>query len=106
MGLDSIPGGGADIFVDRVRDIIAPKKTRTAEWLNVMRHAHRLGMSTTAMMTYGHVETLAERIEHMRRIRELQDETRGFRASSLYVPAEGTRLAPLVTHHPTSLETC
>ena len=79
-GLDSIPGGGAEILVDRVRDIIAPKKTRTAEWLNVMRHAHRLGMSTTATMMYGHVETLAERIEHMRRIRELQDETRGFRA--------------------------
>ena len=104
-GLDSIPGGGAEILVDRVRDIIAPKKTRTAEWLNVMRHAHRLGMSTTATMMYGHVETLAERIEHMRRIRELQDETRGFRAfiSWTFQP-QGTRLAPLVTHHPTSLE--
>ncbi|HEY3051537.1 MAG TPA: radical SAM protein, partial [Gaiellaceae bacterium] len=74
-GLDSIPGGGAEILVDRVRDIIAPKKTRTADWLGVMRHAHRLGMSTTATMMYGHVETLAERVEHMRRIRELQDET-------------------------------
>ena len=104
-GLDSIPGGGAEILVDRVRDIIAPKKTRTADWLNVMRHAHRLGMSTTATMMYGHVETLAERIEHMRRIRELQDETRGFRAfiSWTFQP-QGTRLAPLVTHHPTSLE--
>jgi cyclic dehypoxanthinyl futalosine synthase len=104
-GLDSIPGGGAEILVDRVRDIIAPKKTRTAEWLNVMRHAHRLGMSTTATMMYGHVETLAERIEHMRRIRELQDETRGFRAfiSWTFQP-HGTRLAPLVTHHPTSVE--
>ena len=79
-GLDSIPGGGAEILVDRVRDIIAPKKTRTADWLGVMRHAHRLGMSTTATMMYGHVETLADRVEHMRRIRELQDETRGFRA--------------------------
>ena len=70
-----------------------------------MRHAHRLGMSTTATMMYGHVETLAERIEHMRRIRELQDETRGFRAfiSWTFQP-QGTRLAPLVTHHPTSLE--
>ena len=104
-GLDSIPGGGAEILVDRVRDVIAPKKTRTADWLNVMRHAHRLGMSTTATMMYGHVETLAERIEHMRRIRELQDETRGFRAfiSWTFQPA-GTRLAPLVTHHPTSFE--
>jgi cyclic dehypoxanthinyl futalosine synthase len=79
-GLDSIPGGGAEILVDRVRDEIAPKKTRSDEWLGVMRHAHRLGMSTTATMMYGHVETLADRVEHMRRIRELQDETRGFRA--------------------------
>jgi len=79
-GLDSIPGGGGEILVDRVRDAIAPKKTKSSEWLNVMRHAHRLGMSTTATMMYGHVETLAERVEHMRRIRELQDETRGFRA--------------------------
>ena len=79
-GLDSIPGGGGEILVDRVRDIIAPKKTKSAEWLNVMRHAHRLGMSTTATMMYGHVETVAERVEHMRRIRDLQDETHGFRA--------------------------
>jgi cyclic dehypoxanthinyl futalosine synthase len=104
-GLDSIPGGGAEILVDRVRDVIAPKKTRTADWLGVMRHAHRLGMSTTATMMYGHVETLAERVEHMRRIRELQDETRGFRAfiSWTFQP-DGTRLAPLVTHYPTSVE--
>src|SRR5256885_622562 len=79
-GLDSIPGGGAEILVDRVREIIAPKKTKTREWLGIMRHAHRLGISTTATMMYGHVETLADRIEHMRRIRELQDETGGFRA--------------------------
>jgi cyclic dehypoxanthinyl futalosine synthase len=79
-GLDSIPGGGGEVLVDRVRDIIAPKKTKTGEWLNVMRHAHRLGISTTATMMYGHVETLPERVEHMRRIRELQDETGGFRA--------------------------
>ena len=104
-GLDSIPGGGAEILVDRVRDIIAPKKTKTAEWLGVMREAHRLGMSTTATMMYGHVETLDERVEHMRRIRELQDETRGFRAfiSWTFQP-EGTRLAPRSTHHPTSFE--
>src|SRR5438270_4235364 len=67
-GLDSIPGGGAEIPVDRVRDVIAPKKTKTADWLNVMRHAHRLGMSTTATMMYGHVDTLAERVDHLRRI--------------------------------------
>src|SRR5213082_820869 len=68
-GLDSIPGGGGEILVDRVRDIIAPKKTTSSEWLNVMRHAHRLGISTTATMMYGHVETLEERVEHMRRVR-------------------------------------
>ena len=56
-GLDSVPGGGAEILVDRVRRIIAPKKTKSDEWLDVMRQAHRLGMSTTATMMYGHVET-------------------------------------------------
>jgi cyclic dehypoxanthinyl futalosine synthase len=104
-GLDSIPGGGGEVLVDRVRKIIAPKKTTTKAWLDVMRHAHRLGMSTTATMMYGHVETLPERVEHMRRIRDLQDETRGFRAfiSWTFQP-EGTRLAPKVTHYPTSFE--
>src|ERR687896_1829026 len=63
-GLDSVPGGGAEVLVDRVRRIIAPKKTTTAEWLGIMREAHRIGMSTTATMMYGHVETLAERVEH------------------------------------------
>src|SRR5205814_9277399 len=70
----------AKILVDRVRDVISPKKTTSAEWLDVMRHAHRLGMSTTATMMYGHVETLGERVEHMRKIRDLQDGTHGFRA--------------------------
>jgi cyclic dehypoxanthinyl futalosine synthase len=106
-GLDSIPGGGGEILVDRVRQIIAPKKTKTADWLNVMRHAHRLGMSTTATMMYGHVETLADRVEHMRRIRELQDETHGFRAfiSWTFQP-EGTRLAAKVPRDsmPTSFD--
>src|SRR3954447_5465104 len=96
-GLDSLPGGGAEILVDRVRHIIAPKKTKTAEWLNVMRHAHRLGISTTATMMYGHVETLEERVEHMRRIREVQDETGGFRAFfSWTFQDDGNRLGPLV----------
>src|SRR5215218_1903768 len=104
-GLDSLPGGGAEILVDRVRDVIAPKKTKTAEWLGVMRDAHELGISTTATMMYGHVETLEERVEHLRKIRELQDETRGFRAfiSWTFQP-DGTRLAPSVHHYPTSLE--
>jgi cyclic dehypoxanthinyl futalosine synthase len=104
-GLDSLPGGGAEILVDRVREVISPKKTKAAEWLDVMRAAHRLGMSTTATMMYGHVETLEERVEHLRKIRELQDETRGFRAfiSWTFQP-DGTRLAAHVSHYPTSLE--
>jgi cyclic dehypoxanthinyl futalosine synthase len=106
-GLDSIPGGGAEILVDRVRDIISPKKTTSAEWLDVMRHAHRLGMSTTATMMYGHVETLAERVEHMRLIRELQDETRGFRAFiSWTFQDDGNRLGERVPRDtmPTSFD--
>jgi cyclic dehypoxanthinyl futalosine synthase len=96
-GLDSIPGGGAEILVDRVRDIIAPKKTKSDEWLSVMREAHRLGISTTATMMYGHVETVAERIEHMRRIRDLQDEMQGFRAFiSWTFQSDGNRLAEQV----------
>jgi cyclic dehypoxanthinyl futalosine synthase len=106
-GLDSLPGGGAEILVDRVRKIIAPKKTKTDEWLDVMRQAHRLGMSTTATMMYGHVETLEERVEHMRRIRELQDETRGFRAFiSWTFQRDGNRLDDVVSEddRPTSFD--
>ncbi len=106
-GLDSLPGGGAEILVDRVRKIIAPKKTRTDEWLDVMRQAHRLGMSTTATMMYGHVETLEERVEHMRRIRELQDETRGFRAFiSWTFQRDGNRMDAVVREEdrPTSVD--
>jgi cyclic dehypoxanthinyl futalosine synthase len=96
-GLDSIPGGGAEILVDRVRKIIAPKKTKTGEWLSIMRHAHQLGISTTATMMYGHVETLEERVEHMRRIRDLQDETGGFRAFfSWTFQDDGNRLGDTV----------
>jgi cyclic dehypoxanthinyl futalosine synthase len=106
-GLDSVPGGGAEILVDRVRDIISPKKTKSAEWLGVMRDAHRLGVSSTATMMYGHVETLEERVEHMRRIRELQDETHGFRAFiSWTFQRDGNRLADRVTDEmrPTSFD--
>ena len=106
-GLDSLPGGGAEILVDRVRDIISPKKTKSAEWLGVMRDAHRLGISSTATMMYGHVETLEERVEHMRRIRELQDETHGFRAFiSWTFQRDGNRLADQVTDEmrPTSFD--
>ena len=106
-GLDSIPGGGAEVLVDRVRRIIAPKKTKSDEWLDVMRQAHRLGMSTTATMMYGHVETLEERVEHMRRIRDLQDETRGFRAFiSWTFQRDGNRMDDMVSDEdmPTSFD--
>src|SRR3954463_7083052 len=104
-GLDSLPGGGAEILVDRVRAIIAPKKTKTNEWLQVMREAHRLGMSTTATMMYGHVDTVEDRIEHMRRIRDLQDEHHGFRAfiSWTFQP-DHTRLGATVHETPTSFD--
>ena len=81
VGLDSIPGGGAEILVDRVRRLLnCYGKASADEWLDVMRHAHRAGLRTTATMMYGTVETLAERIEHMLRLRALQDETGGFTA--------------------------
>ena len=79
-GLDSIPGGGGEILVDRVRDKIGVGKTRTQEFLYVMRQAHSLGMKTSATMMFGHIETLAERIETLRCYRDLQDETGGFTA--------------------------
>ena len=79
-GLDSVPGGGAEILVDRVRQQIAPKKTTADGWLEVMRQAQSRGLSTTATMMYGTVDTWEDRVEHLRRLRELQDETAGFRA--------------------------
>jgi cyclic dehypoxanthinyl futalosine synthase len=80
-GLDSIPGGGAEILVDRVRRILNCYNKATAdEWLEVMRQAHRAGLRTTATMMYGHVETPEERLEHMFRLRAVQDETGGFTA--------------------------
>lgn len=79
-GLDSIPGGGAEILVDRCRSFLSPHKCTAQEWLHVMREAHKLGMRTTATMVFGHIETIEERIEHLEKIRQLQDETGGFTA--------------------------
>ncbi len=80
-GLDSVPGGGAEILVDRVRKLLhCYGKASADEWLDVMRHAHKAGLRTTATMMYGTVETDEERIEHMMRLRSLQDETGGFTA--------------------------
>jgi cyclic dehypoxanthinyl futalosine synthase len=79
-GLGSLPGGGAEILVDRVRAAITRGKVMTDDWLDVNRVWHELGGRSTATMMFGHVETLAERIEHLERLRQLQDETGGFTA--------------------------
>ena len=79
-GLDSVPGGGAEVLVDHVRHKISPHKCSTDEWLYVMDCAHGMNMPTTATMMFGHVETIEDRVEHLRRIREQQDKTNGFTA--------------------------
>jgi cyclic dehypoxanthinyl futalosine synthase len=79
-GLGSIPGGGAEILVDRVRSEITRGKVMTDDWLHVMRVWHQMGGVSSATMMFGHVETLAERVEHLDRVRQLQDETGGFTA--------------------------
>ncbi|WP_297965902.1 cyclic dehypoxanthinyl futalosine synthase [uncultured Anaerovibrio sp.] len=79
-GLDSLPGGGAEILVDEVRRRVSPQKIMTEDWLHVMECAHSIGMESTATMVIGLGETMAQRIEHMERIRQLQDKTGGFRA--------------------------
>ena len=77
-GLDSLPGGGAEILSDRVRKLISPGKCSSDEWLQIMEDAHAVGMKTTATMMFGHVETPEERILHLIRLRDLQDKTGGF----------------------------
>lgn len=79
-GLDTIPGGGAEILSDRVRKKITRGKCSTAEWLSVHEEAHKLGMRTTATMMFGHIETYEERVEHFHHVRSLQDRTGGFTA--------------------------
>lgn len=79
-GLNSVPGGGAEILVERVRKLISPKKATSDRWIDVMRTAHKVGLKSTATMVFGHLETIEERIMHMIKIRDLQDETHGFRA--------------------------
>ena len=79
-GLGSLPGGGAEILVDRVRKEITRGKVMTDDWLNVHRVWHELGGRSTATMMFGHIETIEERVEHFERVRRLQDETGGFTA--------------------------
>ena len=91
-GLDSIPGGGAEILVDRVRKLLNCYNKATAdEWLDVMRHAHRAGLRTTATMMYGHVETAEERLEHLFRLRDLQDEAANASRITHSPPSPGLR---------------
>ena len=79
-GLGSIPGGGAEILVDRVRNELTRGKVMSDDWLEVMRVWHQMGGKSTATMMFGHVETLQERVEHLERLRQVQDETSGFTA--------------------------
>ena len=100
-GLGSIPGGGGEILVDRVRQRIAPLKAMSDDWLQVMDVAHRLGLKSTATMMFGHVETVPERIEHLERVRAQQDKSKGFTAFIAWTfQAEHTKLrAPTVGAH-------
>jgi cyclic dehypoxanthinyl futalosine synthase len=100
-GLGSIPGGGGEILVDRVRQRIAPLKAMSDEWLEVMDVAHRLGLASTATMMFGHVESVEERIEHLQRVRAQQDRSKGFTAFIAWTfQAEHTKLrAPTVGAH-------
>ena len=92
-GLGSIPGGGGEILVDAVRNRIAPLKCDTDHWLEVMRIAHRLGLSSSATMMFGHVESVDDRIEHLRRLRDVQDETGGFTAFICWTfQSDGTKM--------------
>jgi aminodeoxyfutalosine synthase len=79
-GMESIPGGGAEIFDEEIRHRICPEKGSTAEWLEVHEKAHKLGIKTNATILYGHIETLEHRIDHLSRLRQLQDRTMGFNA--------------------------
>ena len=100
-GLGSIPGGGGEILVDRVRRMVSPLKAMSDDWLEVMDVAHRLGLSTSATMMFGHVETVADRIEHLERLRAQQDKSKGFTAFIGWTfQAEHTKLkAPAVGGH-------
>jgi cyclic dehypoxanthinyl futalosine synthase len=100
-GLGSIPGGGGEILVDRVRKRISPLKAMSDDWLSVMDVAHRQGLNSSATMMFGHVETVEERIEHLERVRAQQDATKGFTAFIAWTfQAEHTKLrAPTVGAH-------
>lgn len=100
-GLGSIPGGGGEILVDRVRERISPLKAMSSDWLEVMDVAHRLGLNSSATMMFGHVETIEDRVEHLERLRVQQDRSHGFTAFIAWTfQAENTRLkAPTAGAH-------
>jgi len=100
-GLGSIPGGGGEILVDRVRQRVSPLKAMSDDWLSVMDVAHRQGLNSSATMMFGHVETVEDRIEHLERLRAQQDQSKGFTAFIGWTfQAENTRLrAPTVGAH-------
>lgn len=98
-GLDSLPGGGAEVLHDEVRTRISPNKIRTAEWLRVMQEAHEIGLKTTATMMMGSLDTVEHRLAHLEAIRELQDKTGGFRAFIMwtYQPGNNELMGSKVT---------
>ncbi len=100
-GLGSVPGGGGEILVDRVRQRISPLKAMSDDWLSVMDVAHRLGLASSATMMFGHVETVEDRIEHLERVRAQQDKSKGFTAFIAWTfQSENTKLkAPTVGAH-------
>ncbi len=100
-GLGSIPGGGGEILVNRIRERISPLKCDADQWLHIMETAHDLGLNSSATMMFGHVESLDDRIEHLQRLRDVQDRTHGFTAFICWTfQAEGTVLkAPTVGSH-------
>ena len=103
-GLDSIPGAGAEILDDEIRERISPMKIQTAEWLAVHRAAHRLGLPTTATMVFGFGETMEHRLNHLDRLRELQDETGGFAAFVVWPYQTGRRMPQVLPDHEPSDE--
>jgi cyclic dehypoxanthinyl futalosine synthase len=101
-GLDSVPGGGAEILTDRVRDELAPTKVGAERWLEIMEEAHELGMKTSATMMFGHVESVPERVEHLLRVRESQARTGGFTAFIPWTFQPGH--TPMTNDRPDQLE--
>ena len=104
-GLGSLPGGGAEIFSERVREMLCPEKISGEKWLEIMEVVHRSGLKSNATMLYGHVETFEERIDHMRRLRQLQDRTGGFQ---VFIPlafqAENTPLQLVNSRSPSGVD--